>query len=74
MLAHLKLPPRSAETLGLAVQGLTDKEIGRRLGNTITPRTVRDHLRPCIKRLEAHRKSELAIATFALFRRLHGNF
>ena len=80
ILAHLRLPPRSAEALGLAVQGFHDKEIGERLQKMgkplerVTARTVRDHLRPCLKRLHTARKSRLAYETFALFRRLQKNF
>jgi DNA-binding CsgD family transcriptional regulator len=36
------LTPRQKEVCDLAVQGLTDKEIGRRLG--ISHRTVQDHV------------------------------
>lgn len=52
ILTYLRLPPRSAEVLGLAVQGLYDKEIGERLKKLdespghVTPRTIRDHLKP----------------------------
>lgn len=71
IIATLRLAKRPAEVLGLAVQGMYDREICGQLG--IKPGTLRVHLRRCFTQLRTNRKSRLAHETFALFRRLQKN-
>ena len=63
IVATLRLAKRPAEVLGLAVQGMYDREICDRLA--IAPGTLRVHLRRCFTQLRTKRKLQLAHETFA---------
>jgi PAS domain S-box-containing protein len=55
-----RLTPRQREILGLIASGLSTEEVAREL--TLSPETVRNHLRNASKELRAHTRVE-AIAT-----------
>lgn len=55
-----RLSPRQIEVLHLVVAGLTNSEIGQRLG--IGHSTVRRHLEVCQRRLRVAGRIQLAVA------------
>jgi FixJ family two-component response regulator len=54
---HARLSPRELEVLGLIVEGLTNKEIGRALG--LSPRTVETHRANLFAKLQAPSLAQL---------------
>ncbi|MBQ0945188.1 response regulator transcription factor [Ideonella sp. 4Y16] len=54
---HAQLSPREQEVLGLIIEGLTNKEIGRALG--LSPRTVETHRAHLFAKLEAESLAQL---------------
>lgn len=54
---YAQLSPREREVLGLIVEGLTNKEIGRALG--LSPRTVESHRAHLFDKLEAESLAQL---------------
>ncbi len=54
---HAQLSPREREVLGLIVEGLTNKEIGRALG--LSPRTVESHRARLFDKLEVDSLAQL---------------
>jgi two-component system response regulator FixJ len=54
---YAQLSPREREVLGLIVEGLTNKEIGRAL--TLSPRTVETHRAHLFDKLEAESLAQL---------------
>ena len=60
-----ELTPRETEVLRLlATEGLTDRELGERLG--ITPATVGAHLDHLRIKLRVHNRVQLALAAYQL--------
>ena len=68
--SHLKLNRRQSEILGLVILGYSDKEIARH--RKIVPRTVRDYIEDCKRRLATDRRTAFGHATIVVFRKLHG--
>lgn len=64
--AEEKLSPREQEVLQLITEGLTNKEIGNRLG--ITENTVKNHLKNILAKL--HLENRVQAATFALQKKI----
>jgi FixJ family two-component response regulator len=54
---YAQLSPREREVLGLIVEGLTNKEIGRAL--ELSPRTVENHRASLFAKLEAESLAQL---------------
>lgn len=57
----LSITNREYEVLGLLGQGMTNKQIGLRLG--ISQYTVRDHVSTLLRKMEVSSRVELAIAS-----------
>ena len=55
-----KVSEREVEVLDFVVAGLTNKQIGERL--TITPSTVRAHVRNLMGKYDVHNRTQLAVA------------
>jgi DNA-binding NarL/FixJ family response regulator len=64
-----KLSPREQEVLELLTKGLTNKEIGNKLG--ITENTIKNHLKNILAKL--HLENRVQAATFALQKKLSEN-
>lgn len=67
--AEEKLSPREQEALQLITEGLTNKEIGNRLG--ITENTVKNHLKNILAKL--HLENRVQAATFSLQKKITQN-
>ena len=52
------LTPRQGQVAGLVAEGLTNKQIARRLG--LSPATVKDHVHAILRRLGLARRSQIA--------------
>ena len=64
-----KLSPKEQEVLELLTKGLTNKEIGNKLG--ITENTIKNHLKNILAKL--HLENRVQAATFALQKKLSEN-
>ena len=60
-----RLTPRQCEVLGLVVQGLSSKEIAKRL--FVTSRTVEAHRQAIMKKMEARSVAELVRTVVGIF-------
>ncbi|MFJ2680136.1 LuxR C-terminal-related transcriptional regulator [Pseudomonas sivasensis] len=60
----MKLTCREAEITKLLVQGLTNKEIGKKL--KISEYTARDHISSILKKTKTSNRVELAVKIIAL--------
>jgi len=71
-LAELGLTPRQQEVCALMVKGRAIKEIARDLG--ISPATVKAHLQPILRALQAANRTEAIVALHRLGLSLEGDF